>query len=465
MALGKRGGKTGPLFVPTSALPRSAGHPFYRKLNELLTEARFDREVEALCEPYYAERKGRPSIPPGVYFRMLLVGYFEGIDSQRGIAWRCADSIALREFLGVGLTERSPDHSSLTVIRKRLPTELHESVFALVLGIARDKKLLDGKTLGVDATLLEANAAMKSIVRKDTAEDWKAYLRRLAQEAGIEDPSDDDLRRFDKGRGSAKKVSNEDWESKTDPDSRISKLKDGRTHMAYKAEHAVDLGSQIIVAATIQPGSRGDTESLSTTLTDAQAMLATIGHETAIEELVADKGYHSAATLTACAEAGLRTYISPKKVSGRRRWTDKSEDTKRAVLGNQRRALGDRGRRLSKQRGEKVERTFAHVCDAGGARRSWLRGFESVTKRYLITVAAHNLGRIMFTLFGIGKPRALQGEIAALAAVVALVALLPAWRAAANGHFAGMVIVLATGLAAVTLVPQPLQPATRRCSG
>lgn len=419
MALGKRGGKTSPLFVATDDLPRSAGHPFYRKLNELLAEAEFDWKVEEMCEPHYAAR-GRPSIPPGVYFRMLLIGYFEGIDSQRGIAWRCSDSIALREFLGIGLTGRSPDHSSLTVIRQRLPTELHESVFALVLGIARDKKLLDGKSIGVDATLLEANAAMKSIVRKDTGEDWKAYLKGLAQEAGIENPTDTDLQRFDKGRGSKKKVSNKDWESKADPDSRITKMKDGRTHLAYKAEHAVDFQSQVIVAATIQPGTRGDTESLATTLADANAMLATIGHETAIEEIIADRGYHSAEAITKCAAKGLRTYFPPRKVNGKRRWKGKDPETKRAILANNRRARGGRGKRLSRQRGEKVERTFAHVCDTGGARRSWLRGFEDVAKRYLITVAGHNLGRIMLAMFGIGKPRGLQAGMSGLAAFIAI---------------------------------------------
>lgn len=418
MALGRRSPRNGSLFIATSDLPRSAGHPFYRALNRLLAEAEFDKKVEEMCESFYADRNGRPSIPPGVYFRMLFVGYFEGIDSQRGIAWRCSDSLALREFLGVGLTGASPDHSSLTVIRKRLPTELHESVFALVLGIASEKKLLDGKTIGIDATLLEANAAMKSIVRKDTKEDWKAYLTRLAKEAGIENPTDDDLRRFDRGRGSKKKVSNEDWESTTDRDSRIMKMKDGRTHLAYKAEHAVDLESNLIVSATIQPGSRGDTESVATTLTEAQVMLATIEHDIAIEEVVADKGYHSAEALTNFAREGVRSYVPVKKRRGRRRWVGKPSDVKKAVLGNDRRVRGERGRRLQRERSERVERSFAHVCETGGARRSWLSGFENVAKRYLMTVTAHNLGRMLLSLIGIGKPRGLQAAMAAFAATV-----------------------------------------------
>ena len=266
MALGKwKPEKQQDLFVAATAMPRSPGHPFYVALNKLLTDAKFDAYVEGLCESVYRQG-GRPSVPPGVFFRMLFVGYFEGIDSQRGIAWRCADSMSLRSFLGLLPSESSPDHSSLTVIRKRLPEELIEQVFSFVLKLAFEKKLLKGKTVGVDATTLEANAAMKSIVRKDTGDDYKTYLRKLAKEAGIEDPSDDDLRRFDRDRG-GKKTSNDEWESKTDPDSRVMKMKDGRTHLSYKAEHAIDLENEIVIAATIHPGNRSDTQSLEATLT------------------------------------------------------------------------------------------------------------------------------------------------------------------------------------------------------
>lgn len=418
MALGRRGKVNRPLFIASDELPRSAGHPFYRALNRLLEEAGFDRKVEEMCAPYYARVQGRPSIAPGVYFRMVLVGYFEGIDSQRGIAWRCSDSLALREFLGVGITGKSPDHSSLTVIRQRLTSEVHESVFALVLGIARDKKLLDGKTLGVDATLLEANAAMKSIVRRDTGEDWKAYLRRLAAAEGIENPSDEDLRRFDKRRG-GKKASNDEWVSRTDPASRIMKMKDGRTHLSYKAEHAVDLKSELIVAATIREGNRSDTASLPETLAEAQVMLAAIGHEETVKEVVADKGYHSGEALATCAAAELRTYVPTPRRSKRRRWTDKPLAVKKAVLSNDRRGTSALAKRLQRQRSEKVERSFAHVCETGGARRTWLRGLADVTKRYLITVAAHNLGRILFRLFGVGTPRSLQGGLEGLRALLA----------------------------------------------
>jgi len=255
MALGRRNAELqGELWIPTRQLPQSPGHVFYEKLNGLLAEAEFDPWVEQLCRPYYANKMGRPSIPPGVYFRMLLVGYFEGIGSQRGIAWRCADSLSLRKFLGMASNQDSPDHSSLSLIRERLPHEVHVAVFQWVLTLAREKQVLNGQTLGVDATTLEANAAMKSIVRKDTREDWQAYLTKLMREAGAiepdETPSIDDLKRFDKSRKD-KTVSNDEWESKVDPDSRITKMKDGTTHLAYKAEHAVDLDTELIVAAEV----------------------------------------------------------------------------------------------------------------------------------------------------------------------------------------------------------------------
>ena len=207
MALGKRRDEQQEMWVATTSLPKSEGHVFYRKLNHLLAEADFDRTIEKLCEPYYHQQLGRPSIPPGIYFRMLLVGYFEGIGSQRGIAWRCRDSLSLREFLGIPLTEETPDHSSLTRVRDRLPLEVHTSVFQLVLQLAAEKGLLKGKTVAVDSTTLEANAAMKSIVRRDTGEDWNDYLRRLLkEEQGIENPTDEELRRFDRQRKNKRRV-------------------------------------------------------------------------------------------------------------------------------------------------------------------------------------------------------------------------------------------------------------------
>jgi transposase len=416
MALGRRrSSHQGELFVTSADLPQSPGHAFYDRLNSLLAEVQFDRFVEDLCRPHYADEVGRPSVPPGTYFRMLFVGYFEGIDSQRGIAWRCADSLSLRAFLAIPPTEASPDHSSLTKIRKRLPEVVHEQVFARVLALAHEKKLLRGQTVGVDSTTLEANAAMRAIVRTDTGEGYKAYLKRLATEAGIENPTDEDLRRFDRKR--KKKASNEEWTSATDGDSRIAKMKDGRTHLAYKAEHAVDLDSGLVLSAAVHPADRGDAATLVDSLLRTQVNLVRAGLEIEVEEAVADKGYHKSEVLSECTGWGWRTYI-PEPKRKKRVWTDKPESWRVATAANRRRVRGERSKRLQKRRSEFVERTFAHVCETGGARRTWLRGRVNVTKRYLIQVAAHNLGVVMRSLFGVGKPRTLQGAAEAAFALV-----------------------------------------------
>ena len=420
MAMGKRREeRQGALFVATDRLPKAAGHPFYQRLNQLLAEAGFDAWVEGRCRQYYAttEARGRPSIAPGVYFRMLLVGYFEGIDSQRGIAWRCGDSLGLREFLGLALDDPSPDHSTLTNTRKRLPAEVFDEVFQFVLAIAAVKGLVAGKTVGVDSTTLEANAAMKSIVRKDTGEDWRAYVVRLMREEGViendANPSDEEVRRFDKGRKN-KRVSNDDWQSATDPESRITQLKDGRTHLAYKAEHVVDLETDIVLAAEIHPATRADVDTLVDSVVQAQvnvnAASERLGHAAElIAEVAADKGYHAARTLELADALNLRTYIPEPKRKHKSRWGDKPEEYRVAVVNNRRRTRRAKSRKLQRLRSERVERSFAHVCDTGGARRSWLRGLAEVTKRYLITAAAHNLGRVLRKLFGVGKPRSLQG--------------------------------------------------------
>jgi|SRR5579884_548113 len=399
------------LWVPATELPRSPGHVFYDKLNQLLAEAGFDRYVEDLCQEHYADGIGRESIPPGVYFRMLLVGYFEGLDSQRGIAWRCADSLSLRDFLGIAWPEPTPEHSSLTKIRQRLPLDVHELVFVFVLQLAQDKKLLRGKTVAVDSTTLEANAAMRGIVRKETGEDWKEYLKRLLAEQGIENPTDEEIRRFDKKR--PKKVSNKEWQSPIDPDSRITKMKDGRTHLAYKAEHVVDLQSAFVLAAEIYPADQSDQNTLVDSLLKAQVNLTLAGSEVEIEEAAADKGYHKAQTLADCEKIKVRTYIPEPQRPPQRphlKWQEKPSVWQRAVYGNRRRIRRTKSKRLQKLRSERVERSFAHVCETGGGRRTWLRGQEKVAKRYLIQVAGYNLGVLMRKLFGVGKPRRLQGE-------------------------------------------------------
>jgi transposase len=407
MSMGRRPAeRQADLWIATTDLPKSPGHVFYEKLNALLAEADFDRTVEELCKEYYAKEVGRESIPPGIYFRMLFVGYFEELDSQRGIAWRCSDSFSLRAFLGIPLDKATPDHSSLSNIRQRLPLLVHERVFALVLKVAQDKKLLKGKTIAVDSTTLEANAAMKAIVRKETGEDWKEYVKRLMAEEGIDDPNDEEIRRFDRKR--KKKVSNKDWESPVDADSRIAKMKDGRTHLAYKAEHAVDLESEFVLSAAIHPADQADSATLVPSILQAQTNLVLAGSTQEVEEAVADKGYHKAETLSECKELDTRTYI-PEPKRENRNWEDKPESWRKATEANGRRVQGDRSKRLQRLRSEYVERSFAHICETGGGRRTWLRGLEKVTKRYLAQVAAHNLGLLMRKLSGKGKPRTLQG--------------------------------------------------------
>jgi transposase len=426
MAMGKRKARQESLFIPTVQLADAPGHPFYQRLNDLLAEAGFDRWVEQRCRQYYEqdEPRGRKSIPPGVYFRMLFVGYFEGLDSQRGIAWRCADSLALRQFLGTPLDEGTPDHSTLTNTRKRLPQEVFTEVFQFVLSIATEKKLLSGKTVGADSTTLEANAAMKSIVRKDTGEDWKEYVTRLMREEGViepeREPTDEEVRRYDKKRKD-KRVSNADWESSTDADARITKMKDGRTHLAYKAEHVVDLKSDLVLAAEIGPADRADTATLADSLMAAQINLQEAGSDATIEEVAADKGYHAAGTIEMCDFLGVRSYIPEPRRPHPSRWADKPDEHRRAVVNNRRRVQRDKSKKLQRRRSEVVERTFAHICETGGARRSWLRGLVDVGKRYLMAAAAHNLGRLMRLLRGIGKPKGLQGDggLAALAQLLA----------------------------------------------
>jgi IS5 family transposase len=357
----------------------------------------------------------------------VLVGYFEGIGSQRGIAWRCSDSLSLREFLGIPLGEDSPDHSSLSVIRNRLPLEVHREVFVWFLRLAQERKLLQGKTVAVDSTTLEANAAMKSIVRRDTGEDWNEYLTRLMQDEGVieknETPSDEELRRFDKQRKN-KTVSNDEWVSETDPDARIARMKDGTTDLAYKAEHVVDLESDIILAAEVYHADQGDTHTLEDSVNHAQTNQREAGSDVPIEDVAADKGYHGAETLTEIREhTPYRTYIPEPERKHECRWTDKPPEQKKAVYANRRRTRGARGKRLQRLRSELAERSFAHVCETGGARRTWLRSIEKVQKRYLLSAAAHNLGRIMRELFGMGTPRGLWGLW-----TLRWLRILPLWR-------------------------------------
>ena len=422
MAMGRREGeRQDDLWIATRRLVEGPAHPFYSRLNEVLRDAGFDRFVEEKCERFYAGRLGRPGIAPGVYFRMIFVGYFEGIDSERGIAWRCADSLGLRAFLGYELTRATPDHSSLSVIRNRIDQETHQEVFDFVLRVLMEQGLVKGKKVGIDATTLEANAALRSIVRRDTGESYQDFLGRLAKESGIDTPTREDLARLDRERKN--KGSNDDWQHPHDPDARIAKMKDGRTHLAHKAEHGVDLDTGATLAVTLQHADRGDTQTLDTTLSEIMETLDEVSEASEepleVRELVADKGYHSNAVVADLEEMGIRTYISEPD-RGRRRWRERERE-RDAVYANRRRIRGERGKRLLRRRGELVERPFAHHYETGGMRRTHLRTHEKIHKRLLVHSAAQNLGLLMRTMFGIGKPRVLQDRKAGAAALAAAV--------------------------------------------
>jgi transposase len=401
------------MWIPQAALAQGASHPFYQRLNQLLEESRFDEFVEGRCRRFYAEKRGRPSLAPGMYFRLLLMGYFEGIDSERGIAWRTNDSLALRRFLRVGLDETPPDHSTISRTRRLIDVETHREVFTWVLEVLAAKGLLKGQTLGVDATTLEANAALRTIVRRDTGEGYQEFLQRLAQESGIKTPTREQLARLDRKR--AHKGSNEDWEHPHDPDARIAKMKDGRTHLAHKVEHAVDFSSGAVVAVTVQPADAGDTATGRETVCEAGEQIATVAggekgeavNPEGPKEVVLDKGYHSNEMLMELADWQVRSYCSEPE-RGRRCWEGK-KDEQAAVYANRRRIRGERGKRLLRQRGEKVERSFAHCYETGGMRRVHLRHHPNILKRLLVHMAAFNLGLVMCQLLGRGTPRGLQG--------------------------------------------------------
>jgi transposase len=417
MAMGTKGkrDRQASLWVATGDLPRSVGHPFYERLNRLLDDAGCDVFVEGQCAPFYAATRGRPSLAPGRYFRRLLLGYFEGLDSERAIAWRAADSLSIRTFLDFGLHEAPPDHSTLSRTRRLIDLETHQAVFTWVLQRLADAQLVQGYTIGIDATTLEANAAMRSIVRRETGEGYDAWLTRLAEASGITTPTRAELARFDRTR--KKKGSNDDWTHPNDPDAKITKMKDGRTHLAHKAEHAVDLETGAIVGITVQDADAGDTTSLVETLTVAADQLVEVA-PTGLAEVVADKGYHSNQTLVEFADMGVRSYVSEPD-RGRRNWTGQAA-AKQAVYANRRRIRGVRGKRLLRQRGERLERPNAHLYETGGMRRVHLRGHPNILKRLLVQVCGFNLGLLLRQLSGVGTPRSLQGRTgAAFAAVIA----------------------------------------------
>src|SRR5271169_1082861 len=429
-------------FWVSSETVGTPAHAFYDRLNEVLDRHHFDRSVERLCRRYYKGRLGRPSITPGVYFRTLLLGYFEGIDSERGIAWRLADSLSMRRFIAYALTEATPDHSSISRTRRLFAVETHTAVFRWVLKILAEEGLVEGKTVSIDATTLEANAALRSLVRRDNGQKYDEYLKDLAKAAGIENPTREQLARLDRKR--KKKGSNKEWKNPYDADARIAKMKDGSTHLAHKAEHAVDLSSGALLAVTLQGADQGDTTTIHQTLAEAgEAVAELVEHEAVtapeaepkvnwggVEEVVADKGYHSGAVLQDLHAWDCRSYI-PEPERGQRNWEGKPEEQKQ-VYANRRRIQGARSKRLQRKRSELTERSMAHMYETGGMRRVHLKGRDNILKRLLVHAGGFNLALILRKLVGIGKPRRLQGASACIFACIRLL-LLWAWSVLRTG--------------------------------
>ncbi len=433
MAMGRQGARQDQMLVLWDELPRSPGHVFYDRLQSVLRESGFDAFAERLCQPFYATRLGAPSLPPGRYFRMHLVGYFEGIASERGLEWRCADSLSLWDFLGLEVGDRVPDHSWLSRTRTRLPLEAHEQVFNWVLARLAEHGLIKGKRIGVDGSTMEANAAMRSIRRRDTGESYREMLRRMAKESGIETPTAAELQQFDRTR-KGKRTSNTEWASATDPEAKIARMKDGRTHLAYKPEHAVDLDTGAVVAAEIHPADEGDTSTLKGTLDAAAEGLEAAGAAPDAEspaDLVADKGYHSRETLKDLDGGPWRSRIAEPKPKGVQRWHG-DDEARRAVYGNRARLRSGVAKEALKLRAERVERSFEHTLDRGGLRRTHLRGRANVQKRYLLHVAGFNLGLVMRLVLGAGTPKELTARggllfwlIDSTTGLVVLIILLP----------------------------------------
>ena len=421
-------------------LAEAPGHPFYQRLNRVLETAGFDRFSEQRCQRFYAEKVGRPSLAPGVYFRLMLLGFFEGIDSERGIAWRAADSLSLRQFLGYGIDEETPDHVTISRTRRLIDQATHQQIFGWVLEQLARAGLVKGKTIGVDSTTLEANAAMKSIIRRDTRESYTAYLQRLAEAEGVECEDAAALRRMDRKR--AKRMSNQQWVNPSDPEAEITRLKDGRTALAYKAEEAVDMDTGAILAVAAHGGAAADTETVQQTVSEAGVAVAELiaektpegkyqVHSEGVEEVVDDKGYHSNEVVRDLREMEVRSYIAEPE-RGPRNWEGRLAE-KEAVYANRRRIRGERGKRLLARRGERIERNFAHQFDTGGLDRLYVRGRSNVQKKLLIQAAACNLALMMRVLFGAGKPKAAQDR--AIAIMLAILAVVQADWAASQPEF------------------------------
>jgi transposase len=407
------------IWVPTAEIVATPAGGFYQKLDEALESFGFCEQVRKICEPYYCTDRtvgGRPGIDPAVYFKMVLIGFFENIASERGIAARCADSLSIRQFLHYDLTEETPHHSSLCRIRQRLDAEAYREVFGLILAALRKCGLLKGKHLGIDASILEANASLRTIEHRLSGEQYWQYVRQLAAEAGIDPEDAAAVRRFDKNR-KGRSTSNKDWQNPHDPEARIGRTKRGATRMVYKPEHVVDLETGAIVDADVRLGDEHDAAALTDRVLDAEErMNVALGQEPDIcmvETITSDKGYYAVDELESLQSCGIKTVI-PDPIDNRR--LDKLTKPKRATVRSAKRSTKAKyGKRLLRLRGPLVERSFEHILDEGGGRRTTLRGRINITKRYLIQAMGYNLSLLMRTLLGIGTPK--QAMATAFAAI------------------------------------------------
>jgi transposase len=394
------------LFIPSVRLVQPATSPFYSKLEQTLASFGFSDQVRQLCAAAYSDSgRGRPGVDPVVYFKMLMIGFFENIGSERGIAERCSDSIAIRFFLGYDLTQTTPDHSTLSVIRDRLGEDTYQAVFLLILSALQEHGLLKGKNVGIDTSVIEANAALKSLVHRDTAEAYWEYVRRLASEHGVDPKDSEAVRQFDRKR--PKKMSNDDWENPHDPEAKIGPTKAGTMDMIYKPEHVVDLDTGAILQAEVRLGDEADPQELGLHVLQAQGNINQAqdlpADSLTIQSATADKGYYAVTEMSLLQQEGIRTVISdPIK---HRKLEKLSPEEAKAVRQARRSVRSKSGKKLLKKRGMHLERSFAHLLDAGGARRTTLRGLENLNKRFKLAAAIYNLSQLMRALWGVGTPK------------------------------------------------------------
>jgi len=425
------------LWINADQVVMPARGSFYSKLEETLESFGFADKVRELCAPAYNHSgNGRPGIDPAVYMKMMMVGFFEDLPSERAIAARCADSIALRQFLHYELTEATPDHSSLSIIRQRLEGPIYEQVFTLVLSALQEHGLLRGKHLGIDSSVMEANASLRGLVNRNTGEAYWDYVKRLAAESGINPQDSAAVRKFDRKR--PKKMSNDEWENPDEPEAKIGPKKDGATDMIYKPEVVADLDSGAIVGAEVLPGNQSDHQEVRPHLLEAQAMINAARDEQpevlTVETATADKGYFEVTQVVALQQEQIKTVICDP--IGNRR-LDKLEPAGRQAVKAARRSTQSKyGKDLLSRRGMHLERAFAHILDCGGMRRATLRGRQNLTKRFKLAAAFYNLSQLMRKLFGIGTPR--QWEAMGQSALGAFLKSFGLWLLAIVAELTGL---------------------------